>query len=406
MNSNCKLEPIFSKKQGIHATLKSRRKRWVRVHLWLGLVLGGLLSVYGITGSILVFHAEIDELLHPELLTVKIPVDKTYKPLAELIAVGKTVMPLDAQNTFATYPRNAKAALKLNYTFSTSSGVQNWLVAVNPYTAKITGTQLQARSTDLLPATLIKIIFKLHFALLLPNGVSNIVVGISTAFLIISVLTGLIVWYPLTGKWCNALSFKKTNNPIRLNYDLHKTSGVYSSLIMLPVLFSGIYMILPHNVVPVIELFSPVTYSSWFKSSEPYPNASAISMNEAVEIALQHYPQGRPHLISGAPNANQAYTICQDGVKNSNSLLQRRCMVIDRYSGKILDLDDPSLPNVTAGEIFTHWQWSLHSGQAFGMTGRILVFITGLICPVLFITGIIRWRQKSNVVSHHRLVKK
>lgn len=406
MNSSYKLEPIFSKKQGIHVTLKNRRQRWLRIHLWLGLILGGLLSVYGITGSILVFHAEIDELLHPELLTVEIPVDKTYKPLEELIAAGKTAMPLDAQNTFATYPRNANAALKLNYTFSTSSGAENWLVAVNPYTAKITGTQLQVRSTDLLPATLIKIIFKLHFALLLPNGVSNIVVGISTAFLIISVLTGFIVWYPLTGKWCNALSFKKTDNPIRLNYELHKVSGVYSSLMMLPVLFSGIYMILPHNVVPVIELFSPVTYSSWFKSSEPYPNASAISMNEAVDIALQHYPQGRPHLISGAPNANQAYTICQDGVKNANSLLQRRCMVIDRYSGKILDLDDPSLPNVTAGEIFTHWQWSLHSGQAFGMAGRILVFITGLICPVLFITGVIRWRQKSNVFSHHRLIKK
>jgi len=39
-------------------------------------------------------------------------------------------------------------------------------------------------------------------------------------------------------------------------------------------------------------------------------------------------------------------------------------------------------------------QWPLHSGQAFGMTGRILVFLTGLACPVLFVTGMMRWRQK------------
>jgi len=36
----------------------------------------------------------------------------------------------------------------------------------------------------------------------------------------------------------------------------------------------------------------------------------------------------------------------------------------------------------------------LHSGRAFGWTGRILVFLTGLACPVLFVTGLIRWLQK------------
>jgi hypothetical protein len=48
----------------------------------------------------------------------------------------------------------------------------------------------------------------------------------------------------------------------------------------------------------------------------------------------------------------------------------------------------PDLPG------FTHWQWPLCSGQVFGMAGRILVFITGLACPVLFVTGMIRWLQK------------
>jgi len=39
-------------------------------------------------------------------------------------------------------------------------------------------------------------------------------------------------------------------------------------------------------------------------------------------------------------------------------------------------------------------QWPLHNGQAFGMTGRILVFLSGLACPVLFVTGVMRRRQK------------
>jgi uncharacterized iron-regulated membrane protein len=34
------------------------------------------------------------------------------------------------------------------------------------------------------------------------------------------------------------------------------------------------------------------------------------------------------------------------------------------------------------------------SGQEFGWTGRILVFLSGLACTVLLVTGVIRWLQK------------
>ncbi len=374
--------------------LKSRRMLWLEVHLWLGLTLGLLLSIYGITGSILVFHAELNEWLHPHLLTVERPMDGQYRPLADIFAAGKAAMPPQARHHFATYPRNANAAVKLNFVLPVADGEESWLVGVNPYTAKATGKLLAKRSNDWLPATFINLIFELHYDLLMPSAIGDVVVGVSAALLIISTLTGLIVWWPLTGNWRQVLTFKSGAGKVRFNYDLHKTSGFYTALVMLPVLFSGIYMVLPHNVVPVLELFSPVTYRYWFQSTPPAQNAQAIGMDQAVAIAMKQYPQGRPHWIYGAPNPTQTYTVCQDGVDAPGSLLQRRCTVIDRYSGKILDLDDPSLPTASAGEVFTHWQWPLHSGQAFGMPGRILVFITGLACPVLFVTGIIRWLQK------------
>ncbi|AEG01264.1 PepSY-associated TM helix domain-containing protein [Methylomonas methanica] len=385
--------------------LKSRRKLWLDVHLWLGLTLGFLLCIYGITGSFLVFYAEIDEWLHTDMLVVEKPATAQYQPLAEIFAAGKTVMPPTAKHVFSVYPRNENAAFKLRYQIPTSDKEnERWIVGVNPYSAQVTGKMLLTRSSDWLPATFIDCVFELHYALLIPSDdISTVVVGVSAALLIISTLTGLIVWWPLTGKWWQALTFKSAAGKVRFNYDLHKISGFYTALVMLPVLFSGIYMVLPHNVVPVLELFSPVTYRYWFQSTPPAQNAQAIGMDQAVAIAMEQYPQGRPHWIYGAPNPTQTYTVCQDGIDAPGSLLQRRCTVIDRYSGKILDLDDPSLPTATAGEIFTHWQWPLHSGQAFGMTGRILVFITGLACPVLFATGVIRWLQKRNGKQRTRI---
>jgi uncharacterized iron-regulated membrane protein len=136
-----------------------------------------------------------------------------------------------------------------------------WQVAVDPYTAQVTGKRLLERSDSVIPKTFIDFVFKLHYALLIkPHDVSTVVVGLSGALLMISVLTGLIVWWPLTGRWRQALSVKPKSGSVRFNYDLHKVSGFYPALVMLPVLFSGIYMVLPHNVVPVLELFSPVTY--------------------------------------------------------------------------------------------------------------------------------------------------
>jgi uncharacterized iron-regulated membrane protein len=379
--------------------LKARRKLWLDVHLWLGLALGLFLSIFGITGSILVFHAEINELLNPKLLTVNVPeINPVYQPLAEIFQAGKAAMPYKAAHTFATYPRNNEATLKMAFSLSldkNKSGVtESWEVYVDPYTAKVLGKKLMSASDSPFPKTFIGFVFELHYALFLGEEPGYLIVGIMGALLIISVLTGLILWWPLTGKWVQALTIKRKASAERLNFDLHKTFGFYSTLVLIPVLFSGVYMDIPQHVVPVLELFSPVTYRYWFKSN-PSAGKPPITMAQAVTIADQRYPTGRADWLYGATEPTGTYTVCKDGVEDKGSLIHRRCVVIDQYSEKILDVDDPAIG--TAGEVFTHWQWPLHSGQAFGWTGRILVFLSGLACPVLFVTGVIRWLQKRKV---------
>lgn len=377
------------------AAIKARRKLWLEVHLCLGLVAGAALVIFGITGSILVFHLEIDELLNPKLLTVPPQPggQAAYRPLEDIFAAGIRAMPAEAKLIFAHYPRNDAAAFRLRFRVPAlpEGESENWEVAVDPYTAKATGLRLMKRADSAFPRTFIGFVFELHYAFFLGERIGYALVGILGAVLIISVLTGLIVWWPLTGKWLQALTIKRRASAERVNFDLHKTFGFYTTLIMIPVLFSGVYMNLPEHVVPVLELFSPVTYRYWFRST-PIPDSEPMGIARAVAIANGRYPSGRPDWIYGAPEPTSTYTVCKHDVADPGSLLNRRCVVMDRYTGTILDVDDPA--SGTAGEVFTHWQWSLHSGDAFGMTGRILVFLTGLACPVLYVTGVIRWLQK------------
>jgi len=249
---------------------------------------------------------------------------------------------------------------------------------------------LRWTSGETFPETFVDFVFSLHYSLFLGDS-GELIVSLIGVLSILSMLTGLIVWWPLTGKWRQALTIKLKASAERLTFDLHKTFGVYSAVVLLPVLFSGIYITEPKYVVPVVELFSPATYRYWFQST-PVESMPSLGMADAVAIADRLYPSGRTHFIYGATQPTSTFTVCKNDVEQIGSLIHRRCVVIDRYSGKILDVDDPTAG--TAGEVLTHWQWPLHSGQAFGMAGRVLVCLSGLACVLLFGTGIVRWRHK------------
>jgi uncharacterized iron-regulated membrane protein len=201
------------------ANLKTRRKLWLEVHLWLGLVAGATLVIFGITGSILVFHQEIDELLNPKLLTIEArPGGKAnYRPLEDIFAAGIRAMPADAKLTFANYPRNDTAVFRLRFQVPAlpEGESENWEVAVDPYTAEVIGRRLMKRSDSTFPRTFIGFVFELHYAFFLGEKVGYALTGILGALLIISVLTGLIVWWPLTGKWLQALTIKRRTPQFR-----------------------------------------------------------------------------------------------------------------------------------------------------------------------------------------------
>lgn len=88
-------------------SLKARRKRWLDIHLWLGLILGFFLALFGLTGSILVFYEEIDNLLNASLRQVAVQQqgEAAYRPLDEIIASAKTALPPQAKLGFIDYPR-------------------------------------------------------------------------------------------------------------------------------------------------------------------------------------------------------------------------------------------------------------------------------------------------------------
>lgn len=191
----------------------------------------------------------------------------------------------------------------------------------------------------------------------------------------------------------------------RLNYDLHKVFGIYPAIVLLMLLFTGAYLSFhgsfPKQVNALIGLLSPITTAPDFSNHTFHVDQDPLDMDKVLDIANSVIPDGKIDFILLSNSGNGVLKVFKHG---SNELMQsitQRMIAIDRYSGEVLYTNYGN--RQTAGDIFDEWQLSLHSGEAFGLAGQIIVFITGVVPLALYVTGVIRWMQK---LRAKRFIKK
>lgn len=372
---------------------KRLRGVWLAIHKWLGLSLGLVIAIIGLTGSILVFYQEIDEWLNPELLTVSPPSEHAnYRPPDEIFAAAAAAAPSGAEMVFANYPRTPETAFSVTFSKPQGDSQDTWDVLVDPYTAKVTGTRLIRSSEQWFSRIFVYFLFDLHINLLIPSEWGSTIVGIVAILAIISISLGLVLWWPPRRKWRRAFAVRWRSSGQRLTYDLHQVFGIYPWIVVLALLVSGIYFNLPATFMAAVRAFSPQTTDGYAIASIKGQSGSALTLGQAMAIADSHSPGGQTFWMYPATEKTATYRIYKKGLTSISPVFHVRTHVIDQYSGKILHTED--VATGTAGDAFIAWQWPLHSGQAFGMTGRILVLLSGLACVGLFVTGVMRWLHK------------
>jgi uncharacterized iron-regulated membrane protein len=376
--------------------LKKRRRIWLKVHLYLGLSAGAILVIIGLTGSLLAFWQPLEAWLNPQWLRVEVPAtgENGRLSLSEIVAAADAAAPPGAHRHEAYFPSVPERAFWFFYTGpEIAPGKADMLnVFVDPYTGRVTGTRVWYHADNPLKHCFMGFVFKLHYALL-AGTTGEVIVGILGIILTVSVLTGLIVWWPLTGKWYRALTIKPRASVERFNHDLHQTFGIYSTPVLLALFISGIYFSLPDPFIWLVKRFSPVSLPRDFMS-DPAAGRTPISPDEALARVLRICPDEQPYWFS-VPDTERGIYLFTLNQPVAGWFSGRHQLALDQYSGEILGDLSPS--SGRAGQILVQWQWSLHSGHALNTPGQILISFVGLACPVLFATGFIRWRQKCQV---------
>lgn len=198
-------------------------RNWIfTLHRYLGLALGLILIIVGLTGSLLVFEDEINQWSDDRQFGTVTPIGEVL-PAERMVEIFQTTYP-NGKILFIAAPSDDRHLFILQ--FHPKNNPDDWHAAfINPYTGTVMGDRSlsESRLTDYL--------IDLHKSLMLSGLEGATIVGIASLLLVILSLTGVILW-PGWRKLTSGFKIKWNTRPKRLNFDLHKVVGIIMAVFM------------------------------------------------------------------------------------------------------------------------------------------------------------------------------
>jgi uncharacterized iron-regulated membrane protein len=361
------------------------RRYLLKLHLYLALSLGGAFALLGLTGSFLVFYPEIDRGLNPELVnqsavqsppTVQAWFDHLHAQFPERKGPWRIEIPRSTdQVVFARYLKPEETDPNV---------FAPMVVALDPNS----GAVLNARMWG---DYLVTWVYDLHYSLMMGKS-GTVLVSLLGMALLVSVVLGVYLWLP-RGKhrFVKAIPKVRTGSKKAI-YDMHSYTGAYGAVLLLLMVVTGVGLATPQWVEPVMNLFSVRMEKQTVFSAVPMPGTKRITADQAVSTARVVFPTAKLRWIEAPVKVEDVYVLRLQQPGEPSQRFPKTFVWIDQFSGEVLASRDAL--KVSSGDVFFDWLHPLHNGEAFGLTGRILAFVSGLLPLALLLTGWIRWRQK------------
>jgi uncharacterized iron-regulated membrane protein len=368
----------------------SRLKPMIRTaHRWIGIVIAVHMILIGLTGSLLVWHRELDAWLNPEMHTPALIVQKGRQVAmaspnairdAGLVAIAKKEG-RNATDCALIWPMAQATSFRLFCAVDHSQHTRYFDIFVHPQTAEVTG--IRDRETLSLDSQhVVRTLHDFHSELLL-SDVGLTIVGISALFLIGMTISGLFLWWPPSRRaLVPSLKIKLSAPPRRLVYESHRTTGVAASILILVSAVSGLYLTFPEEI-------------DWMADSvaamEPVPDlsqqhAAAITgqsgdIAHLVQIANTALPGGRVTEISLPSDATIPSDVSILLPGTPRAFDGTSSVIIDRSTGHVLHVRDAR--NLAPANQILETLFPLHSGEMLRTTGRVLTTLGGLLLALL-----------------------
>lgn len=268
------------------------RDLWLRLHRWLGLTAGVIFAVAAGTGAILVYADELDVLLGgpryhstsgligPETIEAVVRQQAPGRPLIRVLwpAAGAHVITVRVGGGGTTRDLVLDAG---------------------------SGSVMQPRP----PHAALAAIRRLHVSLF-AGSVGSRVVWLATCATLVSLLAGMVLWWPGLRRLPQALRVRVDRGLLALDLDLHQTLGILALPLLLVMSLTGILMD-PGAMALATKLLHGAGHAEAWETLRPAPSADAATVRP---LELSRVVGSVQAAFPGARLAQVTYPAHPDGV--------------------------------------------------------------------------------------------
>ncbi|MET0343008.1 MAG: PepSY-associated TM helix domain-containing protein [Polyangiales bacterium] len=385
------------------------RRTLVLLHRWAGLFTAVFLFVSGLTGAIISWDHELDEAVNPhlfhansggkgEVLSGLALADHLEKSDPRL-RVGFVSLATEPGHTHVIgVDAKVDPATDKLYPLDFNQ------VAIDPVTREVQGKRFWG-AVSLARENLLPFLYRLHYTMHIPHGwgydIGMIFMGIVAIVWTVDAFIALWISFPNRKTWRKSFAFRLRDGGYKLNFDLHRSGGVWAWGLLFVLGVTAISMNLNREVMrPLVSVFSDLTpspFASRVMQPEDKPIEPTLTRAEAIALATAAAPK---HGIT-APVGGVFYAesfgvfgvgFYEPGLDHGDGGLGNPWLYFDGKTGEPAGTLIPG--EGSFGDLFMQAQFPIHSGRIFGVPGRVIISFLGLVVAMLSVTGIVIWAKK------------
>ena len=395
------------------------KKIFRKIHLWLSVPFGLIITLVCFSGAMLVFENEANEWFRRDLYYVE-TVKGSPLPMDKLLEKVATTLPDSVSVTGVSISSDPGRAYQVSL-----SKPRRASLYVDQYTGEVKGKSERSG--------FFMFMFRMHRWLLDSMNPGNegifwgkMIVGVSTLLLVFVLISGIVIWWPRTRKALkNSLKITATKGWRRFWYDLHVAGGMYALIFLLAMALTGLTWSFPWYRTAFYKVFGVEVQQRAAQGHEQKSDAQKRDTKLAVhQEKKREENEGRKGERSGRAENNHSdmYSVTSpfvywqeiyDKLRRQNpeykqiSISSGTASVSFNRFGNQRASDRYSF-NTDNGEftetsLYQHqdksgkirgWIYSVHVGNWGGMFTRILTFIAALLGAVLPLTGYYLWIKR------------
>jgi uncharacterized iron-regulated membrane protein len=395
------------------SALQRLRTIWWAIHRWIALVLCVLLVPIAISGALLVWHDELDALVHPARFAVT---GNTTAATSSYLDSARGALPANFTPMVVRFPAEGGRPVTVMARGEDAGTRQLLTVYLDPPSGRVLDV-VNFRSS------FFGFLHRFHENLTIPEYSGRAIVGWAGVGMLILSLTGLWLWWPRNGVFRMGLRWRRAGDATISN--LHYLLGFWIALPLTFVSLTGIYLSFPQTARSAMSAIAPMNPQAGRPIfAAQLARETQLTPDAALDAARSAKPGWRPAALflatvqSERGERNERPEQRSERIEPRGERTERgerpsatwRVQLRDAGSNDLTnvivnDRDGTArgLPDPLAGDRAAQWIRFLHEGSRGGPIWQIAVFLTGVFPPIFAFTGIVMWlRRRSRAAAARR----